>query len=88
VSKVDCEWALRQVERYIDGELDQSELETIRIHLEGCPPCMDRALFKRHLKQLLATRCGGAEVPESLTLRIRSVMQRRPSDPEASGSKT
>lgn len=74
---MDCEKALREVERYLDGELQKAQLEEIRLHLEDCPPCTDRAEFSRHLRELIARKCGctEAEVPDSLRARVASLLE-------------
>ena len=67
----DCTETLLEVEAYLDGEVDP---DARRAHTEAigrCSPCMDRAEFRKHLKELVATRCIERDVPEALRDRIR-----------------
>ena len=76
--KPECEQALQDIQRFLDGEIDQPERSLIDEHLRGCTPCMQRADFKRHVKQLLASRCGCDEVPVGLRERISGLLQVAP----------
>jgi mycothiol system anti-sigma-R factor len=77
---MDCEKALREVGLFLDGELEPTDIEELRRHFEGCPPCGDRADFSRRLKELIARKCGctGVEVPDSLRARVEAFL--RPED--------
>lgn len=66
-----CSETLREVERYIDGECLRELTVKVEAHLAGCADCSDHAEFKRHLKLLIATKCGGEQLPEGLAERIR-----------------
>ena len=83
--KPECEQALRDIERFLDGEMDPSGAREVDSHLHGCTPCMQRADFKRHVKELIASRCGCDEVPQSLRLRVAASLEEppRPSTAEA-----
>jgi anti-sigma factor (TIGR02949 family) len=70
---VDCEEALRSIERYLDGELSEDVRAGVSEHLARCRSCMDRAEFRRRLKALLASRCR-SEVPDELFARIRALL--------------
>lgn len=73
---------LRQVERFLDGELEGDLRTKVELHLGGCHPCMDRLEFRRHLKALLASKCGGETPPPELFVRIRALIEERDvSDP-------
>jgi hypothetical protein len=39
---------------------------------------MERADFKRHLKDLIAARCGCDEVPQTLRDRVSAIMEEPP----------
>ncbi|HYU57972.1 MAG TPA: zf-HC2 domain-containing protein [Actinomycetota bacterium] len=72
---------LRQVERYLDGELDVLHVQELEVHVQGCSPCLDRLEFQRALKALIAEKCGCREVPAALFERIRRALPRH--DPPA-----
>lgn len=78
MSPIDCERALREIEIYLDGELEPPEAEMLRSHLGDCPPCESRAEFQRRLRLLLAAKCG-SEMPVSLRIRLRTVLVEGPS---------
>lgn len=70
-SEVDCGRALADLERYLDGELPASELDTVRDHLAACYPCADRATFEEQLRAIVRERCAES-APATLVDRIRS----------------
>jgi mycothiol system anti-sigma-R factor len=77
LSPIDCERALREIELYVDGELDAAEAQLLRAHLGDCPPCGNRAEFQRRLKALLAAKCA-SEMPVSLRARLHAVLVEEP----------
>jgi mycothiol system anti-sigma-R factor len=80
--KPECEQALQDLERFLDGEMPEPARGLLDRHLNGCTPCMERADFKRHLKELIASRCGCDEVPASLQVRVAAVLEgSSPSEP-------
>lgn len=68
--KPDCRETLREVERFLDGELDPTLHVRIEQHLLGCSPCMQRAEFRRHLKILVSRSCTESHVPQRIETRI------------------
>ena len=76
--KPECEEALRDIERFLDGEMSPPQYLKLDAHLQGCSPCMERADFKRHLKALIAARCGCDEVPQTLRDRVSAIIEEPP----------
>ena len=73
----ECIEALKEVERLLDGEL-QGELRIkVEKHLSSCSPCMDRAEFRRHLKEMIASKCTGDQPPAELFIRVRAIIEER-----------
>lgn len=66
----DCQETLREVERFLDGEVDITLRVRIEEHLSGCSPCMDRAEFRRQLKIMISRKCVETEVPARIEARI------------------
>lgn len=66
----DCLETLREVERFLDGELDATVYVRIEEHLNACSPCMQRAEFRRNLKILVSRSCSESEVPAGVEGRI------------------
>lgn len=76
MSPIDCEEVLREIELYLDGEIqDRSLRREIDVHLSACSPCLDRADFRRRLKSIVHEKCGREEIPSNLLERIRSVLE-------------
>lgn len=73
-----CRETLRELERYVDGECLRELTLRVETHLSGCTDCHDHAEFKRHLKQLVAKKCGGEDLPEGLVRRIRRGIRSSP----------
>ncbi len=77
MSGIDCEHVLKEIELYLDGELDPSVSAQLDQHLATCTPCADRSDFKRRLKLLIFERCG-CDVPEDLMQKIRASLASPP----------
>ena len=72
----DCQEALRDLQRYLDGELPESRLETIGTHLASCFPCTDRASFEAEFRRVIRRGCDDhapAELVERIRLRLDRV---------------
>ena len=41
MSDPDCIETLRELELYLDGEMSDTQLRSVRAHLEGCQQCFD-----------------------------------------------
>ena len=76
-----CEETLRAIELFLDGELEPGRCAEIERHLSGCDPCMQRAEFRRHLKIVIASKCGCREIPQALRERVTNLL--RDLDPSA-----
>ena len=66
----DCGEALAQLEAYLDGELPEASLPTIREHLAACYPCADRADFEQQLRAIVRRDCA-EKAPAELVDRIK-----------------
>lgn len=75
---IDCQQALKQIELFLDDELDLSLHAEVRQHLAGCGPCMDHSEFRRHLKELLRAKCGCDDVPAHLMERVSRLLHETP----------
>jgi mycothiol system anti-sigma-R factor len=73
-----CRETRREIERYVDGECLQALTVQVETHLADCIDCHDHAEFKRHLKLLIATKCGGEALPEGLAARRRTAWPAAP----------
>jgi mycothiol system anti-sigma-R factor len=50
---ISCREAVRQLWRFLDGELETSEQQSIEEHLDHCVHCCGELEFSRALRQLL-----------------------------------
>jgi mycothiol system anti-sigma-R factor len=73
--KPKCVETLREIEALVDGELDATVRIRIEEHLVDCPPCMDHAEFRRHLKVMISTKCSGEAVPSELHDKILQLLR-------------
>ena len=71
-----CDEARAEVEALIDGELDVSVRIRIEQHLSECHRCIERAEFQRHLKILIARKCGQEPVPAALEAKVMDLIRR------------
>jgi mycothiol system anti-sigma-R factor len=71
----ECQEALREIERLIDGELDPVVRGEVVEHLSDCSPCMQHAEFRRSLKEFVHDRCRQDDVPEALRTKIEGLLR-------------
>ena len=83
----DCEQALRDVETFLDGELAPEQYRDVLDHLDDCMECFHTFDFQAELKQIIAGKCGGDEMPPELLERIRHSLAAlsEPADPPPAG---
>jgi mycothiol system anti-sigma-R factor len=70
-----CEEALREAQRFLDGELDASLRIQVQKHLADCPPCFQRVEFRRHIKVMVSSKCSGDAVPEQVERKILDLIR-------------
>jgi mycothiol system anti-sigma-R factor len=71
---VGCRETLREIQRFLDGELDAGVTAGIQLHLSGCNPCMQRTEFRRHLKVMISSKCSERSVPPELLEKIEGLL--------------
>ncbi len=71
----DCNETMRELMTFLDGELTDPELASIRAHLEGCPECLEAFDFHAELKAVIARKCRSDPMPPGLLDRIESCFQ-------------
>ena len=75
---IDCEQVLREIELYLDEELEAGQCREIEEHLGACGPCLQRKEFKESLRALVAKKCGSGPAPDELLVRIRGLLAGEP----------
>jgi mycothiol system anti-sigma-R factor len=71
----ECTETLRDIETFLDGEADDLAKVRIEVHLADCSPCMHKADFRKHLKELVRDRCHEERVPDPLAEKIRAILR-------------
>jgi len=79
----ECQETLREIERFLDHEVDDVIRIKVERHLSGCHPCTDKLEFRMHLKALIQTKCSESELPSGLKDRLRQVLTTLDTGPEA-----
>jgi mycothiol system anti-sigma-R factor len=75
MDELGCRETLREIARYVDGECLQELRVQVEDHLEDCSDCHDHVEFRRHLKQLVAKKCGGEQLPGDLVDRLQRALR-------------
>jgi len=71
----ECEETLRRIEAFLDGEVEPGLRAVIDKPLSGCSPCTQKADFRRHLKDVIASSCGQEALPSGFVQRILSRLE-------------
>ena len=71
----ECDEAISELYRYLDGELDAEKLAAIEAHLHQCSPCLEAYDFEQELRRMIATK-SSEEMPGDLRRRIVDVLDR------------
>jgi mycothiol system anti-sigma-R factor len=71
----ECQETLAKVERFLDGEVDETIHVQIEQHLAGCSTCAERTEFRRHLKVMVSAKCVERRAPTELDDRIRQLIR-------------
>ena len=71
---MNCSDCKEKLDRYVDRELNNTELLELELHLEGCPPCADQYDFQAHLKRLVKVCCNKDEVPAAFRAKLRQIL--------------
>ncbi|MCH9816412.1 MAG: mycothiol system anti-sigma-R factor [Actinomycetia bacterium] len=65
-SDVNCSEVLDQVYEYLDGEMNQADIDRVKQHLDDCSPCLDEVGLADAVRQLVAKSCACKPAPEQL----------------------
>jgi mycothiol system anti-sigma-R factor len=69
----ECDGVLDRVYAYIDGEVPEDDVESIRRHLDECAPCLEEYQVEAALKALVRRSCT-ERAPEQLRRRIHAAI--------------
>ena len=68
----DCEDTLRELYRYLDGELPSEAKHQIHHHLDGCLDCLQLFDFQHELNGVIRAKGRVTELPPGLLDRVRA----------------
>jgi mycothiol system anti-sigma-R factor len=69
-----CADFLERIVCLLDNELEPSDVESVRAHLDECGPCLHSYDLQRTVKALVARSCS-EQAPDSLRQRVRVQIQ-------------
>jgi anti-sigma factor (TIGR02949 family) len=72
---IGCELALKRLIDFVDGELRESEHDSMEQHLRICRNCCSRMEFESRLKERLST-LSSDDVPSKTRDRVRDLIRR------------
>lgn len=65
----DCKQAVEELYEFLGGELTPEKRESIKVHLDACPPCLTAYEFHSELKVVVSQKCR-TELPVGLRDRV------------------
>ena len=71
----ECDEAISELYRYLDGELDAESIAHVENHLRKCSPCLEAYDFEAELRQMIAAK-SAQEMPAELRRQIIDVLDR------------
>ena len=74
MSGISCTEVLKEIELYLDGELDPDKTALLAHHLGYCSPCIERADFQAKLKLIIKMKCR-SDPPAHLAERLREAIR-------------
>jgi anti-sigma factor (TIGR02949 family) len=70
-----CEQALKRLVEFVDGELVESEHDSVEQHLRICRDCCSRMEFESRLKERLSA-LSSDDAPSKTRDRVRELIRR------------
>lgn len=71
----ECDEAISELYRYLDGELSPENVAHIEQHLRKCSPCLEAYDFEAELRKMIAEK-SSEEMPAELRRQIIGVLDR------------
>ncbi len=68
--RMTCEEAYEAIYRYLDRELSEAELLTVRQHLDACPPCADHFHFEGAIVRFVREKASSEKCPVAVARSI------------------
>ncbi len=67
---MDCNDCVERLYTFLDTELSETDLKSIRSHLEGCDDCDDNFVFEARFLEQLRECCTSDVAPAELRQRV------------------
>jgi len=71
---MNCPDCKDKLDRFVDRELNNTEVLELQLHLEGCPDCSDQYEFQAHLKRLVKHSCDCDAAPAAFREKLRQIL--------------
>ena len=68
-----CKDCSEKLDRFVDRELNSTEVLELQLHLESCPDCADHYQFEAHLKRLVHHACD-CDAPQAFRDKLRQIL--------------
>jgi anti-sigma factor (TIGR02949 family) len=75
IEEIDCLQAIEMLYAYLDGELDDEELEQYEHHMGHCRSCFSRSQLETALNKRIR-QSGKDEAPAEVQNRLRSLIDK------------
>jgi len=69
-----CQECADKLDRFVDRELNSTEILEMQLHLEACPECTDHYEFQAHLKRLVEHSCECDAAPPAFREKLRQIL--------------
>jgi anti-sigma factor RsiW len=66
----------RQLSAYVDNELSQSDLQSVRTHVEGCPQCQQQVQVLRAIRMSIR-EAASIVLPETFVYSVQRAVRRQ-----------
>ena len=70
---MNCKDCAEKLDRFVDRELNSTEVLELQLHLEGCPGCADHYRFESHLRRLVKRACH-CDAPAGFREKLRQLL--------------
>jgi len=67
---MDCNDCVERLYAFLDTELSETELDQVRLHLDGCTDCDDNFVFEARFLEQLRDCCTSDTAPADLRARV------------------
>ena len=70
LNRCSCEEAFRRLDCYVDRELNASEIDAVKAHLEKCQECAEEFNFEERVLEEIRRKINRVAIPPGLRDRV------------------